>query len=59
MIKVTNKGDGSIDVKFSFDVESGATTEQLGSIVTEQWPGTLLWTDIDPGYNYLVQTATC
>lgn len=51
--------DDSITATFSVKVEGGATTEQLGAIMTEQWPGTLVWNEIDPGYNFLIDEVSC
>lgn len=47
----------SLDVK----VTNGGTISaaQVGEIVEEQWPGSMLYEDFDRGYNYLITSASC
>jgi len=55
---VLNNNDGSFTATTGLIV-SGVTSEQIATIMTEQWPETLVWQDVSPGYNYLIHSVKC
>ncbi|KAJ4474866.1 hypothetical protein J3R30DRAFT_3503936 [Lentinula aciculospora] len=57
---VTDNGDGSFNAVTSLIVD-GLTSGEISDIITEQWPGTWVWSAdrSNPGYNWYMESTTC
>ncbi|PBK65034.1 hypothetical protein ARMSODRAFT_1006861 [Armillaria solidipes] len=55
---VTSNDDGTYTAVTSITATS-LTSDQIATIIEEQWPETWVWGDSNPGYDWYMNSTTC
>lgn len=55
---VSDNGDGTLTAVAGLS-SSTLTSDEITTIITEQWPNTWVWSNAAVDYNYLIESASC